>query len=199
MRHLVLSLAGILLLTSATATAQRREYFTEAELDTIRDAQGLKARVPAYFTLADKRLAALGVKEKTEKEQEQERKAQEQFDKRVRDAQKAGRTPPKTFETPDSYLLDFTKPELFRGYIQALDEVMSNIDDAYNRRLDVRDALEEFEKYCSEQLALLKEFQPKTDAESTAMEDAVETTERALADAQAALEIVPKTEKSIQR
>jgi len=199
-------LSFLMILFAAPALgAQRQDYFTEEEADQIREARGnevfgggkeLQHRVPTYFKLADKRLVALGLKDKSQKEKDQERKAREDYEKQVKAAQKAGRKPPPEPDLPDAYLLDFTRSELLRGYSQALEEVMSNIDDVYSRKLDVRDALESLERYCREQLPVLKAFQPKNAAETAALEDAIETTERALRDSQAALEIVPKTEQS---
>src|SRR5438552_18050181 len=98
-------------------------------------------RVSALLRLADLRLTALGLKEKTAKEIDLERKADEQHRKEVKEAQKAGKAAPKAAEKPDVYLADFTRSELVGGYTEALDEIMNDIDDSYNRKLDVRDAL----------------------------------------------------------
>ena len=71
---------AFMLATAVSASAARQakqEYFTEGELDLIRDAQELSARVPAYFDLAERRLIILGVAEKSDKQKERERKAQE--------------------------------------------------------------------------------------------------------------------------
>ena len=186
----------LLLLPASLAGTQRKEYFTEAEIDLIRDAQELPMRLNVYFRFADLRLNALGLKEKTAKEKEKERKDQEQHQKEVRDAQKAGKPAPKAAERPDVYLADFTRSELLRGYAEALDEAMINIDDFYSRKLDVRDALERLERYAKEQLPLVKTFQPKNNTEALARDEAVEMTQKAIEDAHAALEIVPKTEKT---
>ena len=197
MRGLVnLKILGLLLLTASFAGAQRSEYFIDAEIDLIRDAQELPMRVGVCLRLADLRLTALGLKEKTAKELELERKSREQHQKEVKDAQKAGKAAPKAAEKPDVYLADFTPSELLRGYTEALDEVMSNIDDSYSRKLDVRDSLEQLARYAKEQLPRVKAFQPKNNAESLARDEAVEITQKAIDDAHAALEIVPKTEKT---
>jgi hypothetical protein len=207
MRRLAdLKIAILILLTAFVAAAQRKEYFTENEIDLIRDAQyqsvelgtgkELPLRVGVYLRLADLRLAALGLKEKTAKERELEKKADEQHRKEVRDAQRAGKAGPKAPEQPDDYLADFTRTELLRGYIEALDEVMDNIDDYYRRKLDVRGPLEDLAKYAKEQLPIVKTFQPKNNAETSAREDAVEITQKVIDDTREALEIVPKTEKT---
>ena len=65
---LVLSLAAVLAGVPQTATAQQKEYFTDDEVDLIRDAQEINLRMPVLFDLADRRLFVLGVKEKTEKQ-----------------------------------------------------------------------------------------------------------------------------------
>src|SRR5436190_23714851 len=59
---------------SLFATQRKKEYFTEDELDLIRDAQELSARVPAYFKLAERRLIFLGIMEKSAQQIEKERK-----------------------------------------------------------------------------------------------------------------------------
>ena len=153
-------------------------------------------RISALFRLADLRLTALELKAKSAQEKEAERKADEERRKAARDAQKAGKAAPKTAERPEVYLADFTRAELLGGYTEALDEAMNDIDDAYTRKLDVRDSIEKLSRYSKEQLPIVKSFQPKSNAESHAKDEAIEITEKAIADTKAALEIVPKTEKS---
>ena len=184
---------------SLSLPAQRKkEYFTEDELDLIRDAQELPLRVTAYFKLADRRLLFLGLKGKSEKELEQERKEREKREKETaRAGNKAGTQKPP--EDPMAYLDDFTRSELLRGYIQAIDEVMSNIDDAYGRKFEVRDPLEDLEKYTKETLPMIAKFQPKNENERLAMDDAVAKAKEALNGAKEALSIVPKTEKKTKR
>src|SRR5436190_2070852 len=46
-------------LTASLFATPKKEYFTEDELDLIRDAQDLNARVPTYFKLAERRLIFL--------------------------------------------------------------------------------------------------------------------------------------------
>ena len=67
----------IALLLATSLFAAKKEYFTEDELDLIRDAQELSQRVPVYFKLAERRLIFLGLMEKSEKEKEKERKERE--------------------------------------------------------------------------------------------------------------------------
>ena len=176
-------------------TAAKKEYFTEDEQDLIRDAQELSQRVPVYFKLAERRLIFLGLMEKSEKEKEKERQEKQ---KREREKKKAGDTRATANKVdPDdtSYLADFTSAELLRGYIEALDEVTSNIDYAYSRKLDVRDSLEDLEKFTLETIPVLQKFKPKNDLERVAIEEAIEKAKDTQAETKEALRSVPKTEK----
>src|SRR5215510_12128247 len=107
---------------SVTAAA-KKDYFTEDELDLIRDAQELSARVPAYFKLAERRLIFLGLMEKSAQQIEKERKEKE---KREKEQKKGVDTRANAKRAPiddTSYLDNFSPSELLRGYIQALEEV----------------------------------------------------------------------------
>jgi len=176
-------------------TAAKKEYFTEDEQDLIRDAQELSQRVPVYFKLAERRLIFLGLMEKSEKEKEKERQEKQ---KREREKKKAGDTRATANKVdPDdtSYLADFTSAELLRGYIEALDEITSNIDYAYSSKLDVRDSLEDLEKFTLETIPVLEKFKPKNDTERVAIEEAIEKAKDTQAETKEALRSVPKTEK----
>jgi hypothetical protein len=197
MRLLAASFSLIVLLLAGApdaAASAAADYFTDDELDIIRDAQGLKARLPAYFRLAEKRMVVLGVSEKSEKELEKDRKQQEQYEK---DKQKAGdkaalvKPPVNEYD----YLKAFTRAELLRGYMQVLDEVMTNLEDAWSRKLDVRIALEDFESFIAQTLPKIEKFKPANEAETLVFELAVEQAQQALAGAQEALTIVPRTEE----
>src|SRR5215471_18440567 len=121
---------------AASLFAAKKEYFTEDEIDLIRDAQELSNRVPAYFKLAERRLIFLGLMERSAQEIEKEKKAKE---KRAKEDKKSADTRATAKKAPlddTSYLDDFTPAELVRGYIQALEEVTTNIDDAYSQKLD---------------------------------------------------------------
>lgn len=191
----VLSLTAVMAGAPLGAPPQQREFFAEPEIDAIRDAQEIKVRVPVLFDVADRRLYFLGIKEKTAKQIEDERKAREKQQKEAQKIAKAGG--PKRTEPidPEVYLADFTKSELLRGYIEAINEVMNNIDDAYERKFDVRNALEDLEKYTEETLPLLNKYQSKSNAEEAAILDARDKTQEALAGAREAMGTVPKTEK----
>jgi hypothetical protein len=189
------SLSFVLVLLLATAVAApKTDYFTEDELDLIRDAQELQFRVPAYFKLAERRLIALGLMGRSANDKERERKEQEKYEKEKKKA--GGKGPaPKPPVDELGYLQDFTKTELLRGYAQALDEVMTNIDDAYSRKLEVRGALEQLEKFTRETMPILERFQPNTDSERSALSGAIDKAKEANTGAKDNLKIIPKTEK----
>src|SRR5438132_8423982 len=173
----------------------KKEYFTEDELDLIRDAQELGQRVPVYLKLAERRLIFLGLMEKSEKEKEKEQKEKEKREKEKKKAGDTRATANKVDPDDTSYLADFTSAELLRGYIEALDEVTSNIDYAYSRKLDVRDSLEDLEKFTLETIPVLEKFKPKNDIERVAIEEAIEKAKDTQAETKEALRSVPKTEK----
>ena len=199
MRHLAkVSFALVLtfLLATPRPAAAKDEYLTEDELDLIRDAQELNQRVPVYLKLAEKRLLFLGLIEKSEQEKEKDRKAKEKAEKDSKRVLKPGETKANAKNTTledMTYLSDFTRSELLRGYAQAIDEVMSNIDDAFNRHLEVRDGLEDLEKFTRETGAVLGKFQPKNSGEQIALSEAVDKAKEANSGAKEAMSIVPKT------
>jgi hypothetical protein len=200
MRHLTKLSVSLLVLVSLIGSSHalpKREYFTENELDLIRDAQELNIRVPTYLKLAERRLVFLGIMEKSQEQIEKEKKEKE---KRIKEEKKKP-----TFDSranadkapleDTSYLEDFTRAELLRGYIQALDESMTNIDDAYSRKLDVRDPIEDLLKFTNTTIPLLQKFQPKNASERSALQDAFDKANETSNQAKEALKIVPKTEK----
>jgi hypothetical protein len=179
------------------ATA-KTEYLTEAEIDLVRDAQELSERVPIYLKLAEKRLAFLGLIERSEQEKQKELKAKEKAEKDAKRVPKLGDTKANAKNTAledMTYLSDFSRSELLRGYTQAVDEVMNNIDDAYSRRLEVRDSLEDLEKFTRETAAALEKFQAKNNNEQIALSEAIDKAKEANNGAKEAMSIVPKTEK----
>jgi len=198
MRHLAkVSLSLLLAVSLATPlpAAPKKEYLTEDELDLIRDAQELSQRVPTYLQLAQRRLIFLGLMEKSAEQREKERKEREKREKEQKKSVDTRATANKAPVDDTSYLDNFTPAELLRGYIQALDEIMTNIDDAYSRKLDVRDSLEDLVKFTGQTIPLLEKFKPKNDSDRAAMQDAIDKATQAAADAKQALSIVPKTEK----
>jgi hypothetical protein len=94
-----------------------------------------------------------------------------------------------------TYLTDFTRSELLRGYAEAIDEVMSNIDEAFSRRLEVRNSLEDLEKFTRETATALAKFEPKNNSEQIALSEAIDKAKEANNGAKEAMSIVPKTEK----
>jgi hypothetical protein len=187
---------AVFLLTSTLGGAPKRDYFTEDELDMIRDAQELSIRVPVYFKLAERRLVFLGIMEKSPQQIEKERKEKE---KRLKEQKKpttdTRATADKAPIDDTSYLDNFTVAELLRGYIQALDEVTTNIDNAYERKLDVRDSLEDLAKFIRDTAPLLEKFKPRNDSERAALQDAIDKAKQTESDTKQALITVPKTEK----
>jgi hypothetical protein len=178
--------------------AAKDEYLTEDEIDLIRDAQELSERVPIYLKLAEKRLAFLGLIEKSEQEKQKELKAKEKAQKDAKRVPKAGDTKATTKNTAledMTYLTDFTRSELLRGYTEALDEIMSNIDEAYTRRLEVRNSLEDLEKFTRETATALAKFEPKNNSEQFALSEAMDKAKEANNGAKEAMSVVPKTEK----
>ena len=202
----VATLCGFTSALIASPAPASREYFIDEEIDYLRDAQGLAQRVPALLRLANIRLVSLSMKEKSKEDKELERRIAEIHD------ELSGRPPakptpapaPKPGEKPREptkdvsrpYLNDLSRTELLRGYIEALEEINTIIDDAYRDKQDVRGVLEQFEKFLRESNPLLRRFQSKSDDEFQAILDAKSTTEESLDDAQDALKKVPKTEKS---
>src|SRR5437763_1248367 len=104
---------ALVLLTAAVSVfaAPKKEYFTEDELDTIRDAQELKVRIPAYIELAERRLIILGLTDKSEKQKQRERKEQEQYEKEKKKAGNTGNKGAAVKPPVDhlAYLHDFTR------------------------------------------------------------------------------------------
>jgi hypothetical protein len=203
MRHLAKASVALILLAALVAppprvTAAETEYLTEAEIDLIRDAQEISQRVPIYLKLAEKRLVFLGLIEKSEQEKQKDLKAKEKAEKDAKRTPKAGESKANAKNTAledMTYLSDFSRSELLRGYAQVLEEIMSNIDEAYNRRLEVRDPLEDLEKFTRETAVALGKFQPKNKSEELALSEAVDKAKEANNGAKEAMSIVPKTEK----
>jgi hypothetical protein len=200
MRHLAkvsLSLILACSLAASTQTAPKKEYFTEDELDLIRDAQELNIRVPTFLKLAERRLVFLGIMEKSQAQVEQEKKEKEKRQKedKKKPTYDSRANADKAPVNDMSYLEDFTPTELLRGYTQALEESMTNIDDAYSRKLDVRDPIEDLVKFTRDTIPLLQKYMPKSAGERTALQDAIDKANQAQNDAKEALKVVPKTEK----
>jgi hypothetical protein len=186
----------------AAAASASREYFTDEEIDYLRDAQGLAQRIPALLRLANIRLVSLYMKEKSKDDKELEKRIAEIHDELIgrppaKAAPKSGGKPgEQPIDNGRPYLNDLSRTELLRGYIEALEEIQNDIDNAYRDKQDVRGVLEQFEKFLRESNPLLRRFQSKNDQEFQAILDAKSTTQEGLDDAQDGLKKVPKTEKS---
>jgi hypothetical protein len=206
-RKLLLAFVPLLLFGGLAIAAQQTDYVTEEEEDLIRDAQGLKLRVPLYLRLLDNRIVALGLRERTAKEREQTKKDIAEYDAQKKEIEKASKIDPRVKDAeirakpvnPDVYLRDYTKAELLRGYMQIIDETMDNIEDAYDRNLDVREYVESLNKFVGENLPRLKTFQPKSDSETSALKATIKHSEEALQDIQTALKAVPKPRRLKRR
>src|SRR5437867_11921068 len=111
---------------------------------------------------------------KTEKEKKKERKEREKREKEKKKARDTRATSNKVDPDDTSYLADFTSAELLRGYIEAPDEITSNIDYAYSRKLHVRASLEVLDKFTLEIIPVLEKFKSKNDTERVAIEEAME-------------------------
>jgi hypothetical protein len=188
----------LLLVTGITVAAQRVDYVTEEEEDVIRDAQGVKLRVPVYLKLLDNRIVALGLRQRTAKEREQTKKDIAQYEAKKKEAEKLKienvELPARPLN-PDIYLRNTTRSELLRGYMQIIDETMDNIEDAFEQRLDVREHIEALEKFMSEQLPKLKQLEPNSAGETSALKATISHSEQGIEDTQNALKSIPKTEK----
>jgi hypothetical protein len=193
--HRLVKVSLAIIFACSLAAAQKREYFTEDELDLIRDNQELTARVGTYFKLAERRLIFLGIMEKSQEQIEKERKA---LDKRAKEQKKSIDNRANANKAPideTSYLDNFTPAELLRGYIQVLEEVTTNIDDTYSRKLDVRDSLEDLAKFIRDTLPLLEKYKPNNQSARVALQDAIDKAKQTAIDTKEALSLVPKTEK----
>jgi vacuolar-type H+-ATPase subunit I/STV1 len=190
-------LTTVLLVCAPHAPAQGFDYVTEEEEDVIRDAQGVDMRVPLMLKLLDNRIVALGLRQRTAKEREQTKKDLANYESERKAAAKVPdaelRAKPLN---PDVYLREYSRSELLRGYMQVIDETMDYIEDSHDRKLDVRDHVEDLEKFLSEQLPRLKTLEPKTPAEASAIKSALAHSERALQDCRDALQTLRKTLKS---
>ena len=202
LRH-ALAVSGILCsLLAGARTVRAQEFFTEWEIEKIRDAQEVDLRVPVFLLIAQNRLIQLGVAEGEIESNEaggpnkaltfmvgifQPNIAAEM----ERVAEEAKREA--EFEND---LTRFGPAELLGGYYQALDEAMDAIDDAYERRVgDLRPALASLRDYAVSTLPLLRAYQTEDGDTEAALAEAVEQAETARDGAIRALELIPKTER----
>jgi hypothetical protein len=196
-RRVIALLAAILLSTTVGLGSQSRDYVTEEEEDLIRDAQELRLRIPLFLKFLDNRIVALGLRERTAKEREQAKKDLDSYERELKQASlvKDAEIRAKPVN-PDVYLRKHTKPELLRGFMQITDEIKDNLDDAYERKLPVREHVEALEKFLTEQLPRFAKFQAATSLETAALKAVISHSEEAIADCQTALKTLPKTLRS---
>jgi len=196
-RQLVTLAAAIVLFHAGVGWSQGFDYVTDEEEDLIRDAQGLQLRVPLFLRLLDNRIVALGLRERTAKEREQVKKDIEKYEREVKEAKLVKDAEVRARPlNPDVYLRKSTRSELLRGYMQIVDEIMSNIDDAYDRKLPVREEVEALEKFLNEQLPRLAKFEPSTSTETSSIKSAISHSEEAIEDCRKALKTLPKNLKT---
>jgi len=192
--------AILLACASVRLPAQGFDYVTEEEEDLIRDAQTLEMRVHLYIQLLDNRIVELGLRERTEKEREQAKKDLENYE---REAKSVAKIPNAELRAkplkPDVYLRNTSRTELLRGYQQIIDETMDYIDDAHDRKLEVRDSIESLEKFLSEQLPRFGKLEPKTTSEASVIKSTITHSEQAVQDCRDALKTLPKTVKTPQK
>ncbi len=188
----------LLVCLSPAVGASAQDYFTELEVDEIREAQEIDARIGILLQIAQVRLAHLGLAELEEEVESTtgtsriaraivrvlNRGAAEELDQTQAES-----------EDFESDLSRFNRTELLHGYFQALEETMDNIDDAYEqKRGDLRKPLNALKNFTEQSVPLLREFEVENEWEEIALEDAIGQTELALEGAEAALETTPKTE-----
>ena len=193
-RLITVAAAVLLLWPTLGLRSQATDYVTEEEEDLIRDAQGLQLRIPLFIKFLDNRIVALGLRERTAKEREEAKKDMEKYEREVKEAARVKDAEVRARPiNPDVYLRKATKSELLRGFMQITDEVMENIDDAYDRKLPVREYVEALAKFLNEQLPRFEKFEPASTAEASTLKATISHTEEAIADCEKALKELPKT------
>lgn len=196
-RRLTALVLTVALYTPLVLTSQAFDYITDEEEDLIRDAQGIELRVPLFLKLLDNRIVALGLRERTAKEREQAKKDLANYEREAKEASKVKDAQVRAKPlNPDVYLRKSTQTELLKGYMQIIDETMDNIDDAYDRKIPVRDQVEALEKFLNEQLPRLAKYEGTTTAETSAAKSAITHSEQAIEDCRNALKTLPKTLKT---
>ena len=71
---IVASIALLVLTVTSTASAQRRDYMTEAEIELVRDSQDIDKRIVVLAKMMDRRFAVLGIDVSGWKESEKDKK-----------------------------------------------------------------------------------------------------------------------------
>ncbi len=193
------SLVAILGLTSVPGSLAA-DYFTEVEIEQIREAQSIERRIPVFLEIANIRLVRLGLVEGEEEVDNEEGGGNSITRGIIRILSPEAADELERIDDELSALTNdlsmFSRGDLLRGYYQALEEAMDNIDDAYERdRGDVRKPLENLLEFVENTIPALGEFSPDDGNEEIALEDAIEIAELARDGATEALDIVPQTEE----
>ena len=192
------SLVAILGLTSVPGSFAA-DYFTEIEIEQIREAQSIGRRIPVFLEIANLRLVRLGLVEGEEEVDNEEGVGSSITRGIIRILNPEAADELERIDDERSELTNdlsmFSRGDLLRGYYQAIEEAMDNIDDAYERdRGDVRRPLENLLEFVETTIPVLREFSPDNSNEEIALEDAIEIAELARDGATEALDIVPQTE-----
>lgn len=193
------SLVAIFGLTSVPGSVAA-DYFTEVEIEQIREAQSIERRIPVFLEIANVRLVQLGLVEGEEEVDNEEGGGNFITRGIIRILSPEAANELERIDNELSELTNdlsmFSRGDLLRGYYQAIEEAMDNIDDAYERdRGDVRKPLENLLEFVENTIPVLGEFSPDDGNEEIALEDAIEIAELARDGATEALDIVPQTEE----
>ena len=189
----------LLLHASSVSSKAADEYFSDVEIDQIREAQEIERRIFVFLGIAEARLVHLGLMEAKKNEEGKIGKVAKALVSIFQpglavDIENADSTAKKQASQSDAQLAKFTPTELLHGFYQALEEAMDNIDDAYERkRGKIRDPLEKLKHFTEMHLPILKRFNAKTSIEESALNAAIEQAELALEGSASALKLIPKT------
>lgn len=186
---------------AARAAQLGPEYFTELEIEDIRVAQQIELRTEVLLEIAERRLAALDLLESDLEDPNAEpglggrlgRVLIRIFNPEAAEELEAAENERSELEHD---LSGHTREDLLRGYHQALEETMDNIDDAYERggRGDVTSSVEAVREFSRIALEYLEGAEPQSDSERSALEDAIEQTRVAHDGAGQALEQLSRAE-----
>ena len=192
------AVAAASFLMAGWGSAQADDYFTELEVSDIRDAQEVGLRTGVLLGIAERRLAGLGLLEAEDPDTPGtgSRIGRALIKVLAPDAAAELEAAEEARAALDHDLSRYSRTELLRGYTQALEETMDNIDDAYERkRGDVRPSVESLRDFSEITLNLLRDLSPESENEEIALEDAIEETQLAFEGAKKALEIIPRNER----
>ena len=177
-------------------SAQRRDYFTELEINDIKMAQEIADRTAVLLWVADRRLVELSPAAPEDEAAEDEGGLGTTIGNaiiRVLNPEGAAQLDELERERAafEDDLGGHTRTDLLRGYLQALEETMDNIDDAYERnRGDVREPIEALRNFSEDALEALEDLESTSDAEARALDDAIGETKTVIEGSAKALETI---------